>query len=75
VTGAERVQRLTRRRPGPLGTALLIPTWVVLGLLAMLYVVVVTVLAFAAVVVHTARLLVMPITALLGRLTRPSAAT
>lgn len=60
MTGAERVQRFARRRPGVLGTALLVPTWVLLGALMVLYVVAVTVLAFAAVVVHTARLFYTP---------------
>lgn len=65
---AERVKRFARRRPGPLGTLLLVPTWLLLGLAAMLYVVVVTVLAFAAVLVHTARLFLGPPLRLLGRL-------
>lgn len=67
MTGADLVQRLARRRPGPLGTALLVPTWVLLGALMVLYVVVVTVLAFAAVLVHTARLFYTPPLAWLRR--------
>lgn len=61
MTGAELVQRLARRRSGVLGTALLVPTWILLGALMVLYVVVVTVLAFAAVVVHTVRLFATPL--------------
>lgn len=53
--------RLARRRPGPLGAALLVPTWIVLGLLLVGYVVVVLALAFAAVLVHTVRLFLTPL--------------
>lgn len=68
-TAADRVKRFARRRPGVLGALLLVPTWIALGALCLLYVIVVTLLAFAAVVVHTARLFLGPPLRLLGRLT------
>ena len=60
--------RVRARRPGPLGTALLLPTWVLLGLAVVLYVVGVMVFAFLAVLVATLRLLLSAPVALLGRL-------
>lgn len=67
--------RLLRRRPGPLGAALLLPTWLLLGALLVLYVVGVLALAFAAVLVATVRLLLQPVQALVGRSGRPLSAT
>lgn len=49
--------RLATRRPGPLGAVLLLPTWLLLGVLVVLYVVGMVVLAFLAVLVATVRLL------------------
>ena len=60
--------RVPARRPGPLGTALLLPTWIVLGLAVVLYVVGVMVLAFLAVLVATLRLLLQAPAALRARL-------
>ena len=60
--------RVPARRPGPLGTALLLPTWVLLGLAVVLYVVGVMVFAFLAVLVATLRLLLSAPAALLRRL-------
>ena len=65
--------RVPARRPGPLGTALLLPTWVVLGLAVVAYVVGVMVFAFLAVLVATLRLLLAAPAALLGRV-RPGPA-
>ena len=61
------------RRPGPLGTALLLPTWIVLGLAVVLWVVGIMVLAFLAVLVATLRLLLSAPVALLARLLPRSA--
>ena len=60
--------RVPAPRPGPLGRALLLPTWVVLGLALLLYVVGVMVFSFLAVLVATVRLLLAAPGALLGRL-------
>ena len=68
-----RAVRVPARRPGLLGTALLLPTWLVLGLAVVLYVVGLMVFAFLAVLVATVRLLLAAPAALLGRLSpRPS---
>ena len=56
-----------RRRPGPLGLPLLLATYVLLGLALVVYVVAMLALAFAAVLVHTARLLFGPPLAALRR--------
>ena len=57
-----------RRRPGPLGVPLLLATYVLLGLGLVVYVVGMLALAFAAVLVHTVRLLLgPPLAALRGR--------
>ncbi len=61
MTRAERLHHLARRRPGPLGTLLLPPTWLLLGLVMVAYVVLVMLLAFAAVVVATLRLVLTPV--------------
>lgn len=60
--------RVPARRPGPLGTALLLSTWLVLGLAVVLYVVGLMVFAFLTVLVATVRLLLAAPAALLGRL-------
>lgn len=60
--------RLAARRPGPLGTLLLLPTWILLGALVVLYVVGIMLLAFLAVLVATLRLLLSPPLSLLARL-------
>jgi hypothetical protein len=49
-----------RRRPGPFGLPLLLLTYVLLGVALVAYVVAMLALAFAAVVVHTGRLLLGP---------------
>ena len=54
------------RRPGPLGVLLLPPTWILLGLALLLYVLGVLLLAFVAVLVATLRLLLGPPLRLLG---------
>jgi len=56
----KRLVRLAARRPGPLGPALLLPTWILLGLALVLYVVGVLALAFLAVLVATLRLVLGP---------------
>lgn len=61
VTRAQRLHHLARRRPGPLGTLLLPLTWVLLGLAIVAYVVLVMLLAFAAVLVATLRLVLTPV--------------
>lgn len=61
VTRAQRLHHLAVRRPGPLGTLLLPPTWVLLGLAMVAYVVLVMLLAFAAVLVATLRLVLTPL--------------
>ena len=63
-----RAVRVPARRPGLLGAALLLPTWLVLGLAVVLYVVGLMVFAFLAVLVATVRLLLAAPAALLGRL-------
>ena len=65
--------RLPAPRPGPLGRALLLPTWIVLGLAVLVYVVGLMVFSFAAVLVATVRLLLAAPAALLGRLLPRSA--
>ena len=60
--------RLAARRPGPLGALLLVPTWLLLGLALLLYVVAIMVLSFAVIVLATWRLVAGPPLALLGRL-------
>ena len=59
-----------RRRPGPLGLPLLLATYLLLGVALVAYVVAMLALAFAAVLVHTARLLLGPPVALLRRRSR-----
>jgi len=56
----KRLARLAARRPGPLGSVLLLPTWILLGLALVLYVVGVLALAFLAVLVATLRLVLGP---------------
>ena len=63
-----RLGRLATRRPGRLGTALLVPTWILLGLALVAYVVGVLALAFLAVLVATLRLVLGPPLRLLARL-------
>ena len=60
--------RVPAPRPGPLGRALLLPTWIVLGLALLLYVVGVMVFSFLVVLAATVRLLLAAPGALLGRL-------
>lgn len=73
--GVHLVNRLLRRRPGAAGVALLLPTWVLLGVVLVGYVVAMLALAFVAVLVATLRLLLTPpLTALaraLGRAPDP----
>jgi len=64
----KRLARLAARRPGPLGSALLLPTWILLGLALVVYVVGVLALAFLAVLLATLRLLLGPPLRLLARL-------
>ena len=66
-----RLLRLGARRPGPLGAVLLVPTWLVLGVLVLGWIVGIMLLGFAAVLVATLRLLVAPLLALVAR--RPGA--
>lgn len=65
--GPARLRGLATRRPGPAGTALLVPTWVALGVALVVYVVGMLALAFAAVLVATLRLLLTPPLAALAR--------
>lgn len=66
----KRLLRLGARRPGPLGTALLLPTWVMLGLAVVLWVLGIMVVALLAVLVASVRLLLLPLQALLARVRR-----
>lgn len=59
-----------RRRPGPLGVPLLLATYVLLGVALVAYVVAMLALAFAAVSVHTARLVLGPPVGALRRVAR-----
>lgn len=58
---AAQIQRLAARRPGPLGWLLLPFTWLLLGVLVVVYFVAMISLGFAAVVVHTVRLFLSPL--------------
>lgn len=64
---------LPARRPGPLGAALLLPMWLLLGLAVVLYVVGVMLFAFLAVLVASLRLLLAAPGALRARLLPRSA--
>ena len=64
----KRLARPAARRPGPLGGVLLLPTYVLLGLALVAYVVGVLALAFLAVLVATLRLVLGPPLRLLARL-------
>ena len=61
-----------RRRPGPLGLPLLLVTYVLVGVALVAYVAAMLALAFAAVLVHTARLLLGPPLAVLRRRSHPA---
>ena len=61
-----RLLRLSARRPGPLGAVLLVPTWLVLGVLVLGWIVGIMLLGFAAVLVATVRLLLSPLLGLLA---------
>lgn len=63
----KRLLALAARRRGPLGLALLLPTWVLLGLALTLYVLGMLAVALLAVVVATLRLLLTPPLRLLAR--------
>ncbi|HEU0101653.1 MAG TPA: hypothetical protein VFR07_04975 [Mycobacteriales bacterium] len=67
---ADKREWLLRRRPGPLGLPLLLATYVLLGVALVVYVVAMLALAFAAVLVHTVRLLLGPPLAVLRRAAR-----
>lgn len=62
-----RLAALGVRRPGLLGSVLLLPTWIALGALLVAYVVAMLALAFLAVLVATLRLLLTPPLSALGR--------
>lgn len=68
------LQRLLHRRAGPLGLPLLLVTYVLLGVALVLYVVAMLALAFAAVLLHTSRLLFGPLLGALRRAVLPRAA-
>lgn len=67
VLAARGATALVRRRPGPVGTALLPLTWLLLGVALIVYVVGLLVLAFAGVLVATLRLVAGPPLAAMGR--------